>query len=229
MPIRIVSGEIDVKDATTRVSIPTASQPRWPPFERVAETIATPRRPFPPHRHSGVEVLTYVIEGSASYEFGSSPATPLAPGSTMLLTAPSAVPHSINPGKGHTVRWFAVVAALTAGDAAAPRLQLRIAPWSAAGADGTSVRKLVGPGSGITSMIGLEAAAIEFRSAGASFRKVGHDRLAVCYALAGRGKLDNEVLEGGEAGLVEDVAGVAIQGPPGFRVVFVSAPRTPPP
>jgi redox-sensitive bicupin YhaK (pirin superfamily) len=226
LSIRIVAGEIDAKDATTRVSIPTAAQPRWPPFERVAETIATPRKPFPPHRHQGVEVLTYVIEGSASYEVAPGPPRPLVSGSTMLLTAQTSVPHAINPGTGHTVRWFAVVTSLSASIQATRQLQESLPRWGAVGADGSIIRHLVGPTAEIKSTVGTEALAIEFRSPGASFQKVGHDRIAVCYALAGRGKLDNEVLEAGEAGLVEDAAGVALQGGLGFRAVFVSAPRT---
>ncbi len=68
--IRVIPGEIDGRDVTTRAVIPSTAQPRWPPLERIAETIATPRRRFPPHRHEGVEVLTYVIEGSGTYEYG---------------------------------------------------------------------------------------------------------------------------------------------------------------
>jgi len=55
MTVRVVAGEVGAREVTARVALPTAAQPRWPPFERVAETIATPRRPFPLHRHEGVE------------------------------------------------------------------------------------------------------------------------------------------------------------------------------
>lgn len=225
MSIRVVRGEIDAKDVTTRTLIPTATQPRWPPFERVAETIATPRRPFPPHRHEGVEVLTYVVEGSASYVYGPGPPDSLVSGATRLLTAPTPVSHAINPGKGQTVRWFAVVASLPVGRAAAPHLQSGRAEPTGIQPDGTIVRRLVGPGTTITSAVGLEGEAIEFHSTGTTFRKVGHDRVAVCYALAGRGRVDNEILEGGEAALIEQSAGIGLQGQPGFRVGLVYAPR----
>jgi quercetin 2,3-dioxygenase len=224
MSVRVIPGEIDAKDATTRAAIPSASQPRWPPFKRVAETIATPRRRFPPHKHEGVEVVTFVIEGSGTYEFGATPPYPLQTGSCFLLTAPTAVAHAINPGKGQTIRWFSVVAGLREGKVTEPRLQ------SSQGLpepqpDGTTVRHLVGPGSQLQSAIDLDAQAVRFDSEGTTFRKVGHGSLAVCYALAGRGRVDNDPLEGGEAALVEDSAGIAIQGQPGFQVILLRTPR----
>ncbi|MCI4352130.1 MAG: hypothetical protein L3K14_01900 [Thermoplasmata archaeon] len=225
MAIRIVTGEIEAKDVTTRVALPTRALPRWPPFERVAETIATPRRPFPPHRHSGVEVLAYVIEGSASYELGSDPPRPLVPGSTTLLTAPLPVSHAINPAKGHTVRWFALVSALPAGSNPPARFQSGRTEAKHGSAEGTIVRGLMGPGSTINSAIGMEGLSIEFESPATSFQRVGHSRVAVAYALAGRGLLDNEVLNAGEAALVENAAGIALHGDAGFQVLFVMAPR----
>jgi quercetin 2,3-dioxygenase len=226
MTIRVMPGEIDAKDATTRAAIPSTSQPRWPPFKRVAETIATPRRRFPPHRHEGVEVVTYVIEGSGTYEFGATPPYPLLPGSCFLLTAPTSVSHAINPGKGQTIRWFSVVAGLPQGKAAEPRLQSSHGDPEPQ-PDGTTVRHLVGPGSQLQSAIGLDGQAIRFISEGTTFRKVGHSSLAVCYALAGRGRVDNDALEGGEAAFVEDSAGIAIQGQPGFQVILLRTPRPP--
>jgi redox-sensitive bicupin YhaK (pirin superfamily) len=225
MSIQVARGEIGAKDVTTRTLIPTAARPRWPPFERVAETIATPRRPFPPHRHERVEVLTYVIEGSASYLFAPTPADPLVPGSTRLLTATTAASHAINPTKGQTVRWFSSVTSLPEGVSGAPRLQSGRAEPTGLEPDGTIVRRLVGPGSSLTSSIGLEAEAIDFRSNGTTFRKIGHDHIAVYYVLSGRGRVDNEIVEGGEAALVEESAGIALQGSPGFSAVLLRVPR----
>jgi len=225
MSIRVVAGEIEAKDVTTRVALPTRAQPGWPPFERVAETIATALRPFPAHQHTGVEVLTYVIEGSASYEFGSDAPRPLTAASTMLLTAPSPISHAVKPGAGHTVRWFSLVATLPPGSDLPARLQPGRADPKRGSAEGTIARRLIGAGTSITSAVGLEGVAIQFESDATSFQKLGHDRAAVCYALAGRGRIDSEVLEGGEAALVEDAAGVALQGGPGFHVVLVHGPR----
>jgi redox-sensitive bicupin YhaK (pirin superfamily) len=225
MSVRVIPGEIDARDATARTAIPTVAQPRWPPFERIAETIATPRRRVPQHRHEGVEVLTYVVEGSATYAFGTGPAEPLSAGSVRLLSAPTSVTHAITPGKGGTVRSFAVVAQLPAGRIAEVRLQSGQAVASPVQPDGTILRPIVGPGTSLTSAVGLAVEAIEYTSLGTVFRKVGHDRVAVIYALSGRGKVDDSALDGGEAALVDDAAGVAVQGHPGFRVVWVSAPR----
>jgi len=229
MSVRVVRAEIGSKDVTTRTVVPTVAQPRWPPLQRVAETIATPRRPFPPHRHEGVEVLNYVIEGSAYYSVDRNPPEPLLPGSTKLLTAPTSVSHAVNPAEGRTVRWFALVVTLPAGAATVPRLQSGQAEATEMQPDGTVLRHLVGPRSGVTSAAGLECDAIEFRQAGTAFRKVGHDRRAVVYALSGPGMVDNDALDAGEAALVEDAAGIALQGEPGFHVILSSVPWPPPP
>jgi quercetin 2,3-dioxygenase len=225
MSVRVVVGEISAKDATVRTAIPNTNLPRWPPFVRVAETIATPRRAFPPHRHEGVEVLTYIIEGSGFYALGPEAPDPVVAGSTKLLTATTSVGHSINPDKGRTVRWFSTVTRLPEGRTDPPRVQSARAAASGLQPDGTVVRRLVGPGTGITSAIGLEVEDLEFHDAGDSYRKVGHDRIAICYALSGRGSVDTESLDVGEAALVEDAAGMAIHGRPGLRVVLVNAPR----
>lgn len=229
MSFQVVRGEIDSKDATTRVVLPSPSRGSFPPFERVAETIATPRRRFPPHRHQGVEVLTYVTEGSATYVFGPGTADSLVPGAARLLTAPTSVSHAINPHEGTTVRWLAVVATLPDGTAAEPRLQSGLAHTSGVQPDGTVVRRVVGLGTGLISAAGLECEAVEFQTNGTSFRRVGHDRVAVCYNLFGGGSVDNRTLEVGEAALVENAGGVALQGEPGFHIVLVSAPRAPAP
>jgi quercetin 2,3-dioxygenase len=227
MSVRVVPGEIGAKDATTRTALPTVAQPRWPPFERVAETIATPRRRFPPHRHEGVEVLTYVIEGAGTYEFGSRPLDTVVPGSARLLLAPASVSHAINPGKGQTVRWFSAVVSLPPGSTLTPRLLAGESQESPLQPDGTTIRKVVGPGAPVQSAMGLECEDVRFHSAGAAFRKVGHDHVAVCYALSGRGAVDNQPLDGGEAALIDESGGMSLQGQAGFHVVLVKVPRAP--
>jgi redox-sensitive bicupin YhaK (pirin superfamily) len=229
MPVRVVRGEVGSKSATTRTVLPSGSGETLPPFERVAETVATPRRRFPPHRHEGVEVLTYVTEGSASYVYGSGAADPLAPGAVRLLTAPTSVSHTIEAKEGSTVRWFAAVVPLAKGAAGPSRLQSGFAQPSAVQPDGTVVRHVLGPPTGLTSAAGLECVALEFRESGTAFQRVGHDRVAVCYVLSGEGKVDNRPLEVGEAALVEDSAAVAVHGLAGFRTILLSAPHRPTP
>jgi len=225
MTVRVIPGEISATDATVRSVIPTSIQPKWPPLERVAETIATPRRRFPAHGHSGAEVLTYIVEGSGLYSYGNQPVEPVASGSIHLLTAPSGVAHAINPGKGQTLRWLAVLVTLPPSSDSTVRLQSSQALDGAVGADGTRVRALVGPGSPIRSTAGLEVYDLSFVEDGTTFRKVGHTVRAVAYALAGAGSVDGRPVEVGEAALVEDASGVAIQGRAGFRLALVQVPR----
>jgi redox-sensitive bicupin YhaK (pirin superfamily) len=224
MPVRVIRGEVGSTDFTTRIIIPTSAQPTWPPFERVAETIASPRRPFRAHRHAGVEVLTYVIEGSAAYQLGSSSPEPLERDSLRFLTAPDPVAHSINPGAGRTVRLFALVVTLPPGVARGTQLQSGRARASDLQPDGTVSRRLVGPSGPLTSVSGVECDVVEFRNAGTSFLKVGHARRAVVYALSGPGVVDGDALDGGEAALIEGAAGVALKGEPGFHVIIANAP-----
>jgi quercetin 2,3-dioxygenase len=224
----VVRSEVGGKSVTTRTTIPTVGLSRWPPFERVAETIATPRRRFPPHRHEGVEVLTYVIEGSGTYELEPGSPAPVSSGSAQLLTAPSPVSHVIHPAVGQTVRWFAVVASLPTIKDLAPRLQAGTMVESEEQPDGTAIRKLVGPDSPLQSEVGLDCEAIRFLRDSTSFQRVGHQSIAICYALSGRGTVDNEILDAGEAALVQDSAGIALEGRAGFQVILVRAPRPPP-
>jgi quercetin 2,3-dioxygenase len=227
MPVRIVPGEISAKDATTRAVIPTGVQPKWPPILRLAESIATPHRRFPGHGHEGVEVMTYVMEGSGLYSFEARAPEPIAVGSVLLLSAPTNVAHAVNPGKGQTLRWLAVVVALPVGTMGAAELQAANAKDGAVAADGTSTRYLVGAGSPLKSRASLEAVEISFVSEGTSFRRVGHASNAVGYATAGTGSIDGHSIEPGEAAIVEESAGVAIDGQPGFRLAWIQVPRPP--
>ena len=225
MTVRIVAGEISAKDATVRAVIPTVSQPRWPPLERVAETIATPRRRFPAHGHIGVEVLTYVVEGSGLYAHESGSAEPVTAGAVRFLTAATTVPHAINPGKGQTLRWFAVVATLPTTGGVSDRFQSAQVRPDTPASDGTRTTFLVGAGSSVRSLVGMEAYEVGFIDEGTTFRKVGHSVNAVAYALAGAGNVDGHPVGVGEAAIIEGSAGVAIHGMPGFRLVMVQVPR----
>jgi redox-sensitive bicupin YhaK (pirin superfamily) len=225
MQIRVVPGEIAAKDATVRVALPTSAQPHFPPFQRVAETISTPRRRVAQHHHAGVEVLTHVLEGSGVYEYGTSPPDPVRAGSTRLLTAATNVSHAINPAKGGTIRYFAVLTPLPPGDATESRVQSARGVESPPQADGTAVTHLVGPDAGVRSAIGLEGESLRFVADGTSFRKVGHGHLALCYALSGRGTVDGQPIDGGEAAFIEDAAGIALQGRVGFRAIVLRVPR----
>lgn len=225
MTIRVIAGEISAKDATTRTVLPTTTEEAWPPLERVAETIASSTRRFPVHRHANVEVVTYVIEGSGLYSFGTNPAERIGAGSIHVLAAHSSVAHAINPGKGQTLRWFAVVAGLPPSAGQADTLQSGRTGNETVKADGTITRSILGPGGPARSEVGLIAHDIEFAQEGTTFRRVGHSLNALAYAVSGAGSVDGRPIELGEAALVEGSAGIAIQGRPGFRVVLLQVPR----
>lgn len=222
--LRVVPGELETKRAASRLVLPTSVQPAWPPFRRVGETVANRVRTVPPHSHERGEVLTYVIEGFASYRFASEPAKLLEPGSARLLTCPTQATHSISPARGGPVRWFSLVVDLP--DAASGDNRLQPIPSSTAPVyeDETIVRPLVGPESRVTSLSGLECREISFEQPSTTFLRVGHGRRAIVYALTGRGSVDARGLEAGEAALVEGAAGIAIQGSARFRVIAATVP-----
>lgn len=222
--LRIVAGVVETKNTTTRLVLPTAVQAAWPPYHRVAETVATRTRQFPPHAHEGEEVLTYVIEGSASYQLESGAIQPMRPGSARLLSATSRAAHRINPSQGGVIRWFSLVAGLPDGASGAVRLQASEPPASPRYDESAHVRPLVGPGATMTSAMGLESAEISFVELSTTYRRLGHGRRGLVYSLSGRGSVDGNPLEVGEAALVEGAAGIAIQGNEGFRVIVATAP-----
>jgi len=223
--IRVVPGEIDARQLTTRLVLPTTAQPAWPPFRRVSESIANRERHLPAHAHEGEEVLTYVTEGVAAYQVDAGSAELVPSGGARLLIAPSRVGHRVSPGPGGTVRWFNLVVALPPGTAGAPRkLALPESPTPRE-EDNVSVRSLVGPGAPMASLGGLECDELSFSEESTTFRKVGRERRAVVYALSGRGAVDQQPIEAGEAAFVEGVPGTAVRGTPGFRTVLATAPR----
>jgi redox-sensitive bicupin YhaK (pirin superfamily) len=222
--VRVVPGEIAAKDTTARVVLPTSLQAKIPPIERVAETIASPARKLPLHKHEAAEVLTYVVEGSGTYEFAGAPIASIGTGDARIMTAPGTGSHAINPGKGQTIRSFAVVASLSPSPGAPAKLQSSSVIESPPQADGSAVARLLGPGAPLKSLAGLECEVVRFVGLGTSFRRVGHDRTGICYALAGRGSVDGVPLEGGEAAIITDAAGIALQGREGFRAILLRAP-----
>ena len=228
MVVRIVPGEISAKDSTARVVLPTAAQPKFVPFERIAETISTPSRKLPFHKHEAAEVLTYIIEGSGEYDFAGAPPDPLQTGDVRLMSAPSTGAHAINPGKGQMIRDFAVVASIPTGSAPATVGSARVRE-SAPQPDGTATAKLLGPLAALKSGAGLECSSVRFVSPGTSFRRLGHGFTLIAYALSGRGRIDSEGIEGGEAAIVTDAAGFSIQGSAGFHAILVRAPTLPKP
>jgi redox-sensitive bicupin YhaK (pirin superfamily) len=225
--LRWVAGEVQAKTTTSRSLLPSLSLTSWPPFSRVVETIATQTRQLPVHGHEREEVLTYVFEGFASYQFQDQAPIPAPSGSVQLLTAPAKTIHRVSPVEGGTVRWFSVVVTLPSSVQGAAKLQSVQTRPSDLQPDGTVVRELVGPGSGVSARSELTVREIQFAAGGTTFQRIGHGRRGIVYALSGRGSVDSQPIEGGEGVLAEGVAGIAIHGNVGLRVVVVSVPAPP--
>lgn len=221
----MLSGEVDAKDVATRAVIPSSQLEYWTPFVRVGETIATPRKRFGSHTHERQEVLIYFTEGSAQHSLSPKGAEELRAGSVIFLSAGAPATHAVNPLAGRTVRWFSVVAELPAGSSVVEEARTLSAAPTSAQPDGTTLSFLLGGDSPIRSRIGLEVVAILFPEPATTFRRVGPNRRALFYALAGRGTIDNVPLEAGEAAFVENSAAVSVAGTGGFRVVQASAPH----
>jgi redox-sensitive bicupin YhaK (pirin superfamily) len=223
--VRVVPGVVETRNTTTRLVIPTPSQPAWLPFTRVGETVVNRGREFAPHAHESEEVLTYVTEGLATYQMEPGGIAQLRPGHARLLTTPGRTEHRISPGRGGPIRWFNLVVQLPEGSRGPFRLQTSEPPTAPTYDQNALVHRIVGEGSSMASAAGLACAEITFVESSTSFLGVGHDRRGLVYSLAGRGKVDGVSVETGEAALVEGAAGVAVQGTPGLRVIVATAPR----
>jgi quercetin 2,3-dioxygenase len=224
--IHVAAGQIDLSDVSARVLFPTLQQGPWLPFERFAETIATARKKVGLHDHKEEEVVVYVLEGSVDHEDGQGLHTALGKNSILLLTAKGELHHELGMQKGRVARWISIVLRLNPGAAPLPTsTQVGVVPKTAPAADGTTTRRLVGPGSLVTSPTGLELDDVEFSQSGTCFCRVGRDRQCVTYVLKGTGKIDDQRVEQGVGALLENVSGVSFTGTPGFRVLLATAPR----
>jgi redox-sensitive bicupin YhaK (pirin superfamily) len=223
--LRWVPGEVKSGATTSRLLVPTAVVSSWAPFTRVVETLATAPRSLPSHGHEHEEVLTWVVEGFASYQFGSEPPVPTPTNSALLLYAPSKISHRVSPAQGGTVRWLSIVVSLPDEDTGTPRARSDRTVESDLQADGTLVRPLAGAGSRLTTRSGLVAREIRFSQGGTTFQAIGRERRAILYVLAGRGEVDTQPVEVGEGVLVEHISGIAVHGHPGLRVLLASAPQ----
>jgi redox-sensitive bicupin YhaK (pirin superfamily) len=223
--VRVVPGELDTAVVTTRLLVPTSTQPTWAPFLRVAESVANRARQLPTHAHEREEVLTYVIEGFASYQLENGTVESLQRGGGRLLTTPGRVSHRISPAEGGAIRWFNLVLALPVGSTGPSRLQLMSPHAPTVEEDTVLVRPIVGPRGPMSSAAGFECEELRFPNDGTTFRKVGLDRRAFFYAMSGRGSVDHKDIEAGEAAFVEGMPGVAVRGSNGFSAIFGAAPR----
>lgn len=225
--LRVVRGEIETRTVTTRLVIPSAGQSAWPPFMRLAESVASRGRQLPAHAHEREEVLTYVTDGFASYQVEDGPVEVLQPLSAQLLTSPTKVTHRVSPSKGGAIRWISLVMTLPDGFSGGRRLQSSTFDSPPVEEDNTLVRRLVGPRARMVTSSGFECTDIVFSENSTTFRRVGQDRRGLVYALAGRGTIDRQDIEAGEAVLMDGIPGTSVRGDEGFRVLLATAPKMP--
>lgn len=222
--VRIIPGELENRKAATRLVIPNSKQPEWPPFMRVGEVILNRLQTFPPHPHENEEVLTFVVEGLATYVVDSGKPESLRPGSARLLSAAATVQHLITPARSGPIHWFNMVVTAPTSTGTKPRLQGSEPPTAPKYDEDAHVRNLVGGGGPMASVAGLEVSEIAFVVPSTTFRRVGHGRRALVYALAGHGAVDERPVDSGEAALIEGVEGISVGGDTGFRVIVATAP-----
>lgn len=223
--IVVVSSRIDISDVSARLLFPTQEQGPWLPFRRYAETIATSRKKPGPHSHAHELVAVFVLEGNVEHEDSKKQRLSLATGDVVTLAAIQESEHQLMIGKGRTARWVSLVLALPESlNAPSPRVEHLRPTRPAPAADGTVQTELIGGKTGLREGTGLRWTDIEFVDAGTTFAHVGSDRRAVAYVVGGPGSIENRSTDTGEGMLLEGVAGVALTGSPGFRVLLASVP-----
>ena len=168
----------------------------------------------------------YLIEGAVEHADESGGRVGMAEGSVLVLTAPGETRHELTMRAGRSARWLGIVLGLTNlpkkptssilfGPAAPPRET----------PEGTIERTVLTSDGSPRSSTGLALHDIMFPEAGTRFLPVGHDREGVAYVLAGSGNMDSHRARPGEGAVLDGVAGVALTGEPGFRVILATAPR----
>lgn len=228
--LKVVHGEIDADERTTRLLFPTRDQAAWMPFERFAESMTTSRTRFGRHPHQAEEVVMYMLDGELQHLDNSGRSEMLTPGSSVVLTAHEEFSHELVTVKGKRARWLSIVVRLPWHTEAPPTsLQIRGPPDVTETSDGTVRRPVVGPLARADAISGLQVLDLEFARAGTGFFRIGQDRQAVAYVLGGSGSINETPVDPGSGILLADASGVAIHGTPGYRVVLASVPAPPAP
>lgn len=223
---RIVAGQVDASDVTSRLLIPTSEQGPWLPVERFGETMATSRKKEGRHPHVAEEVVAYVLEGFVDHEYDGGKSETLTSGSVLVLTAHDEIHHELVMKQGRSARWLSIVLRAPSHTNRIPTsVVVRSAGDPIEAADGSIQRPVVGPRARAGAFTGLELTDIEFAKQGTAFFRVGRDRRAVVYGMGGSGAIGDNEIGPGLGALVERASGIAIRGSPGFRVALATVPR----
>jgi len=222
----VTSGQIDLADVTARLLFPTTQQGPWLPFERFADTVATSRKKAGRHSHESSQVLVYILEGFVNHEDPAGNRATLTGGGALLLSAAEETEHDLWMEKGRTARWISTVIRMPPGAVTGtPAVQIAQATGTPASAEGALETAIVGPNGPLRSTLGLEAARFDFEDEGTCFCRIGGERRAVAYVVAGAVTVDTHRVEAGNGVLAENVSGLALHGGPGSRVFLATAPR----
>ncbi len=222
---KLVRGEIDADERTTRLLLPTRDQSAWMPFDRFAESMTTSLTRVERHPHQAEEVVMYLLEGEIRHVDNGGKSQALTAGSTAVLTAHDEVFHALETVQGHRARWLSIVVRLPwHTEPPATSLQIKGLSDTTEASDGTVHRPVVGPLARADASSGLEVLDLEFAKPGTAFFHIGSPRRAVVYVLGGSGSIDDHPVDPGSGILIESASGVALHGSAGYRVVIASAP-----
>ena len=227
--VTVVRSHPDLSDPSSRLLMPTAEQGPFPPFDRVAETIAASRIQEGLHPHLAEEVVAYVLDGQVRHEDGAGHHSILRPGSVLVVTAHEEVRHELTmqpSQEGRSARWLSIVLRLPWHTEAPPTsVQIKDAGDAIESVEGIVQRPVVGSQARADSALGLECTDIEFARETDATYPVAQDHRGVAYVLQGRGLNEKEPVEAGFGALFEDIQRLALHGSPGCRVFLASVPR----
>src|SRR5439155_3078162 len=122
----------------------------------------------------------------------------LGAGSVAGLTAHEEISHDMEMLKGKRARWLSVVVRLPWHTEPPPTtVQIKTAGDAREGSDGTVQKPVVGPLARADASSGLECTDIEVARKATGFFRIGRNRRAVAYVLAGSGMMEDVAIKSG--------------------------------
>jgi redox-sensitive bicupin YhaK (pirin superfamily) len=208
-----------------RTLFPTPSQGPWWPFAALVDCSVTGAEDPSPHPHRDEEAVNYVVQGELTHEDEPGKVTSMPAGTVAVLTTRAEQLHDIGPrGKGPS-RWVALKLRLPS-DAPVPRETVRFGTGVEASArsKGVAERRLVGPGTGVSSGAGLQVSDLRLGRVAKTTVRVGPGRRAVAYVLAGSGRIGGQAVAEHEGVLSEGMSSLPVEAGAELRILFASAP-----
>ena len=227
-PPRIVqarSSPMELEGIRGRVLFPGPQQGPWPPFERLAESVATGGGAKDLHTHSGEEVVNYVLAGAVLHWDSEDHAVELNEGAVTLLRATDEIRHDIVPKLRSDARWVSVTLHWT-GAVAGPETPYQFGRGVAETSrePGLRVLRVVGASTPVRSALGLDMSDWTFSQS--SSREVALDpaRRLVAYVLDGTVEIEGRTVASGGGILAEGVSSLRVAASTGARMLLMSVP-----